>query len=883
MTTAGGTAGISYITVANLVAALNTNNVTIDANQSTTSGLGGAPVLGTGGSGTITLVNDLTATVGAFALTLTGSAISLRANLSLPGDLILNSSRASVWQDAASAITAASLGGSSVDGFFLRGANHIANLGAITNRGSGGISVTNAQALTVGAGALDGGSGRVAILAPGFDLTVVAPASVNGQGFRLDLAAGRLLGGQTVTVRGGDAFVTVAAVGNLATIDLGGGDFVSVLDQRVGNAIFAFTEITPPQPAFPLATSGLTVTTTGSTAELGVVTAGVVFLEGIRNGPSRDLRYIEGLGIGTLNGDSAFSGSLVLVANGPRFGLAFNGQGKLASLLLTAGLSTGTAGDRTSNLTLIQTGDSTDNGIDIEAVAVTAGGSLSLSQTSRTDGFGIWLDSPVLQAGSGVTIAQSGSSALNGIHIASTFLTTTDLTLVQTGVAVHDGISSLNLSAKLSGNLTVTQSGIAGDSGINLIGAFLGVSGNTIIESSGTVGFLGVDLNGVRLATDGDLLISQTGKAAIYGVISSDSSLAAGGDLTISQSGQAGLDGLIFDLGAVTAGGNILLSQSGAALNNGIVAAGIDIKAGGDLTIQQSGSVGIGASGIVLGIEPLVASGGIKGVGLAAGPTNQIIISTNNQSLTLKNGDDFAVTGGGKLRIDLGSGSLVSSSGPIPAGGYSLKTMGQEVFFTGATSGNSAQINVGDGSFTFVNDQRAITTMVTLDDTTTATTPGSGWGHRPRNPGEWHRERRPDDHQQWPGERDQQSIGDLRRPGDDRRGHDWPAHLLTYIEGATIIVSGAASSFAANLTLVASGSGSEAGIAISTGLSTGAANDGTSSLILRQSGSVTGSGIVVTSSTITAGGNLSLEQTGVAGANGIKLDQARLVAGGSLT
>ncbi|MCX8502196.1 MAG: filamentous hemagglutinin N-terminal domain-containing protein, partial [Alphaproteobacteria bacterium] len=294
VTTAGFSPAISYITVADLVTALSTNNVIIDANGSTTSGLGVAPTLGSAGSGTITLVDDVTATVGAFSLTLTGSQIFLRANLGLVGGLSLNSSRASVWQELSKSITAESLTGSSVDGFILNGANHFASLGAITNRGSGGISVTNAQALTMGSGVLDGGAGRVAILVPGFDLTLVGPATVKGRGFRLDVGSAHILGGQTIAVSGGDAFVTSALVGNSAELDLGAGDLVFVIDRRASNAIFSFTNNDPLLPDFPLATSGLTVTTTGSTVEKGVVSGGVVFLEGVTTGPARDLRYIEG-------------------------------------------------------------------------------------------------------------------------------------------------------------------------------------------------------------------------------------------------------------------------------------------------------------------------------------------------------------------------------------------------------------------------------------------------------------------------------------------------------------------------------------------------------------------------------------------------------------
>ncbi|MCX8501110.1 MAG: hypothetical protein ORO03_05395, partial [Alphaproteobacteria bacterium] len=588
------------------------------------------------------------------------------------------------------------------------------------------------------------------------------------------------------------------------------------------------------------------------------------------------------LGIGSLFGASAMSGSLVLVANGPRFGLPFNGQPKFASLLLTAGLSTGVAGDGRSNLTLIQTGDTVANGIDIEGVAVTAGGNLTLSAIGSAANYGLWLDSTSLRAGGAVLVSQAGTSAFNSINLVGVNLAATDLSLVQTGIAGTEGIASLNLVANLTGNLTVTSSGFAGDNGINLTSSILNVGGAASLESSGTAGFSGVDLNDTRLRTEGDLNLVQSGKAAFYGIISSGSTLAAGGDLNGSQSGQSGLEGMIFDLGSLSAAGDLTLTQSGSSLGNGITAAGLDFKAGGNLSLVQRGTIGSGASGIVFGIEPLVASGGIKGVGLAAGPNGLVTLSTNNQPLTLKNGDDFAVTGG-RLRLDLGGGGLVSSGGQIPAGGYSLAALGRDVYFTGATSGNSAQIHVGDGSFTFVNDQRLVTTLVTLNDNTTATTPGSGWGSGLGTLASGTASGGLTVINNGPVSSINNQTAIFGGPVMIDGVTSGAAHLLTYIEGSTIIVSGAPSSFAANLTLVASGSGSESGIKITTGLSTGVANDGTSALILRQTGTVSGGGIVITGSSVTAGGDLSLEQTGIAGANGIKLDRARLVAGGALS
>ena len=197
-TPATPTAGVSYILTSTLVTALNSNNVTIDANAATTSGMTPAPTQTAGGSGLITVSSAVVPTAGSSSLTLIGSQIVINANITLRsgGNLTLTTTRASVWQDPTTVITAGTLSGAGVDGFTLNGANQFSAIGAITNSGSAGISVKNDTALTINAGTIDGGKGGVMILAPNYDVTLGGAVTVKGRYLRLDMgSAGKLLGG----------------------------------------------------------------------------------------------------------------------------------------------------------------------------------------------------------------------------------------------------------------------------------------------------------------------------------------------------------------------------------------------------------------------------------------------------------------------------------------------------------------------------------------------------------------------------------------------------------------------------------------------------------------------------------------------------------------
>ncbi|MCX8502149.1 MAG: filamentous hemagglutinin N-terminal domain-containing protein, partial [Alphaproteobacteria bacterium] len=535
----------SIVNVSTLQTELASNNIIIDANAGTGSG-----------SGLITVANDiLAATTGSNSLTLKGAQIVINANITMRsgGNLILTASRASVWQDPTKVITANTVGGSSVDGFALGGANKINALGAISHSGTAGILVRNAQALTVNAGTIDGGKGGVMIRTPGFDLTLGGSVAVRGSYLRLDVGgSNRILGGHTLTWSGGDVYYTSAAAGNALTLALGSSNFVFVTDSRAISAEQTITNATALPADFTTAGTGLTITASGTTTGKGLVYGGSVTIDGVTTGAARDLRYIEGADL-SVTDQSSFTGSLTLVGSG------IDSLG----VRVTAGLRTGNGGD------------------------------LSLVQIGTTLGSAIF-------AGGQPTAA---------------------------------------------GALTLTQLGSSGGRGIS---------------------------------------------------VSADLGLSAGGNLTLTQVGSAAFEG-------------ISVFQS-------------SLNAGGDLSVVLSGTAGSGWDGIALNS---FGTGAAEVVAFAAGSDRLVTLKTFHQTLSM-NGDDNYSVSGGKLRIDLGKGAVISD-----AGAYSLKALGMAVYFTGATTGNSAKIAVGSGSFTFVNDRRSVTSAVTLTNSTTEADATSGWGSLP--------------------------------------------------------------------------------------------------------------------------------------------------------
>ncbi|MDI9408368.1 MAG: filamentous hemagglutinin N-terminal domain-containing protein [Candidatus Pacebacteria bacterium] len=250
----------------------------------------------------------------------------------------------------------------------------------------------------------------------------------------------------------------------------------------------------------------------------------------------------------------------------------------------------------------------------------------------------------------------------------------------------------------------------------------IGTGGLTRLQGRGVVYGSTVDIQGVgsagQVANGADQLRYIEG--AGISVTTNPSSFSGSLVLVSSGSGTAvGSNAGLYIEKNLSVSSNLSLIQTGGVSGNGIVVSSAGLMAGGDLSLRQIGTVGENKDGIAL-----IASGieAANGQTFTAGANGFVTIKTNNNSLSLNNSDNFTLSAK-RLRIDLGSGVMISRdvTGTVihaSANQLTLKAHGVDVYFIGATTGHSARIDVGSGSFTAVIDNRSIT-----DPTTLGTTP----------------------------------------------------------------------------------------------------------------------------------------------------------------
>ncbi|MDI9409401.1 MAG: filamentous hemagglutinin N-terminal domain-containing protein, partial [Candidatus Pacebacteria bacterium] len=651
----------SIVNTTTLQTALGTSNVIIDATAGT----------GTG-SGLITVESAITAAAtNSHSLTLKGGQIIINADINLSNttgaNLILNATRASVWQDPTTVITAATISGEAYDGFTLNGANKFSYIGTITNHGGAGISVKNAQNLAITSGiTLAGGTGGVSILAPEYDVELKGALTVTGKFLRLDMGSKNLKGAFTITASGLDVFFTSAtASGNAATIAVGGGTFTFVNDRRDITSAFSIDNNTGSSlwgtglgtiTSGTATASGLTVTGTGNINGLGFVIGSWLSINGVTTGPAKDMRYIEAPGIQVTTA-STFSGSLMLVGSGITGRI--NTQNEIQrGISILQDLTAGAANDGTSNLTLLQNGVVTENGLYFFSSTIRAGAALSLIQTGKTGSHAIAGQGSRLTAGGAMTLSQSGKASFSGIGFTSSTITARD-------------------------HLTVTMSGMTGSYALNL--------------------FQNSTLNSDR----GDMIVTASGFASSSMMSIDASTLTAPlGNLSVTASGTSLTDsGMDIKKSTLSAGRDIGLLYSGYTRSgNGILVLSSDLLAGGNLNLESRGTIGSGFFALMLQSETAGGSGlgRVRPVVFEAGTNGFVYFKTNNQTMALVGYDNFTVNRG-RVRIDLGTGEMVSRTNtfqPIDAANaHTLTALGRDVIFSGASTGNAAKINVGSGYF----------------------------------------------------------------------------------------------------------------------------------------------------------------------------------------
>ena len=477
--------------------------------------------------------------------------------------------------------------------------------------------------------------------------------------------------------------------------------------------------------------------------------------------------------------------------------------------------------------------------------------------------------------GSGVSIdgvtAASDAGKLTYIEGALTRTTTAassfngSLTLVTSSNAT-DGVY-------INGNLTI---GTTGD----------GVSNLTLIHSkdlfAASINFAA----NIVVRVGGSITLSQTGSGGLSSIfLNTGVSLTAGGSITMYSSANTRERSIILIAGTLTAAGDITMTQTAnsSAPITGIFLEQTRLTAGGNITIKQLASAGTVQGGI-----QLVASAANQ-VSLTAG-TGKTVSLTAKSGITLKTTDNFAVLGGSRLDIDVGSStirSLNAASAELAAGsGFTLGAAGMDVFFSGATTGNNAKIAVGGGSFTFLG-RPAVSGSLTISNSTALSDLGlSGVNYSGSTAGT------------------RTVAGNLVITGTNDRAisglgvkHEGLISIqgvsassvngrLSYLEGTSIATAVADSSFAGSLTLVTSGNSTNNGIAFGANLTVGTVNDRVSNLTLLQTNTVSEFGFryFVGIIAVTAGGSITMVQSGDAGWGAVNFQPgSSMVAGGSIS
>ena len=331
-------------------------------------------------------------------------------------------------------------------------------------------------------------------------------------------------------------------------------------------------------------------------------------------------------------------------------------------------------------------------------------------------------------------------------------------------------------------------------------------------------------------------------------------------------------------------GGDLILRQVGTTAGDGITVTGVGLTAGRDLTLDQSGTVGSGKAGIVL-------SG--SGVALAAGglARNWIVLRARSTTGILLLGSERFDLNTAMVRLDLGTGAMVSESGQ----NRSLNLSNLAVFYSGARSGNSATLLIGRGSLTVMLDRQSHTAPLQLNDQSLLS--DLGWSDdqgfvesQTPNP--------------TPG------LNSFERGGltvVSRGGID-SVNQIGLSSGGTVEISGiktgdlarlslieargisltSASEFAHSLTLIANGTGVSTatgvfGISLQADLRIGQVDDRVSTLTLLQSGEVFGTGIRMSGVKIVVGGSLNSQQNRSFFGTGLEASKTTLTIGKDLS
>ena len=319
---------------------------------------------------------------------------------------------------------------------------------------------------------------------------------------------------------------------------------------------------------------------------------------------------------------------------------------------------------------------------------------------------------------SGIGVKYGGAVTINGVTPGSV---AGSLRYIEA-----NSIQTLTAASNFSGSLILVTSGGTAGYGVKFDTNLTVGTVNDRVSNLTILQYNPIEYDGILISSSivvtagGSITMVQAGASNNLNGIATrgQSSIAAGGDLSLTSTGTSFQGSMVLFNTTLDANGDITLTQAATAntVQSGISLSNVKLAARGNISLNQLGNTGTG-----LGIELSASTTALSDrVELNAGFGKSISLSAKN-GIALKTANNFKLTGGSRVVVNLGTSVITSSSGT-----YTLNAAGMDVLYSGPLSGNNATIAVGGGSFTFVSDQSTVTDSTTIGSTTTLATLGLG-------------------------------------------------------------------------------------------------------------------------------------------------------------
>jgi fibronectin-binding autotransporter adhesin len=656
----------------------------------------------TGGSTQITDANALTLgtlATGALSAVSTG-ALNLGTG-NIGSNLTATSNNGAISQTGALAVTGSSTINAGTGAITLTDAgNDFVGAVSLSNSGANDVSVSDANALVLGASTL--GSGALTLTATGISQTGAIVQAAGGGTVTLDAGAGDL----TLTDAGNDFTGSVTASGQAVRItdatalDMVG--FTSAPNKDVSLVAGGQLTLAPTITAIDTGSGNLTLSSGTSLTTQGNLSGNNVSLSGA-----------SGL---TLNNDITATGTLTLASS-------TGGISQPGGIILVGGTSSLSGGTGAVSLTSV--------GNDFGGAVTASGSSIALTDmnaltTALTTGGNAVLTAVGNLAVSGSSnnlTTNAGATSFGATTVSGNLSTTATGAISQTGALSVTGSSSLAAGANA---ITLANAGNNFTGAVGLSNS--GANNVSIRDANGLIlgnvnvgtGTLGVQAVGITQAAGTAIVQSAAAGAASFN--------SGGGVLTLANTGNdftgtvslTGGSTQITDANALTLGTlatGALSAVSTGALNLGTGNIGSNLTAtSNNGAISQTGALAVTGSSTInagSGTIALTNTGNdFTGAVNLTGGSTQI---TDTNALTLGTLSTGALTAASTGALNLGSGTV--------GGNLAAASNNNAISQTGALAvTGSSTLNAGSGAIALTNTGNDFTGAVSLTGGTTQIT-----------------------------------------------------------------------------------------------------------------------------------------------------------------